>query len=44
MKTIKYLLCVLLVVMGMATLDSCCYPSPWSESKEINLKSATYRV
>lgn len=23
MKTIKYLLCVLLVVMGMATLDSC---------------------
>ena len=30
MKTIKYLLCVLLVVMGMATLDSCCYPSPWS--------------
>lgn len=36
MKTIKYLLCVLLVVMGMATLDSCCYPSPWSEAKEIN--------
>lgn len=35
MKTIKYLLCVLLVVMGMATLDSCCYPSPWSEAKEI---------
>lgn len=35
MKTIKYLLCVLLVVMGMVSLGSCCSPSQWSEAKEI---------
>ena len=36
MKTIKYLLCVLFIVMGMASLSSCCYPSPWKDAKEIN--------
>ncbi len=27
---------LLLVVMGMASLSSCCYPSAWSDAKEIN--------
>ena len=35
MKTIKYFLFALFIVMGMVSLDSCCSPSPWSEAKEI---------
>ena len=36
MKTIKSLLCSLLVGVVMASLSACCYPSPWKDAKEIN--------
>ena len=36
MKTIKSLLCSLLVGVVMASLSACCYPPAWKDAKEIN--------